>query len=182
VQLGAGHTRARWRSREASGFVAALRTEADGLSRRRFDLVAVSGTRPYRAAHGSADVQIGLGAFRVVPAVRGGWASDHAPPDEQPALGGPRSFAGLHRGEWRGRQAVGLELCLQRHLRGALAHVAMQAGRVDDALSRADLGERFHAAGEAGIEIATPFGPLRAGIGLPEGRRARFDFSLGQGF
>ena len=43
-------------------------------------------------------------------------------------------------------------------------------------------GERFRAALETGVEMATPFGPLRAGFGFPEGEPSRFDFSVGQTF
>jgi hypothetical protein len=183
IQAGAGYGHAHQRTREREGFIAALRTEANGLSRRRLDVVTMRGRAPYSAGTASADVQIGLGPFQIVPAVRAGFASDRTPPDELPALGGPRSFAGLHHGEWRGRRLLGLELCLLRHLQGdLLCHVAVQAGRVDDPVSRADLTERFRAAGEVGVELSTPFGPLHADFGFPEGEPARFDFSIGQGF
>ena len=183
VQAGAGYGHAHRGTADCEGFIAALRTEADGLSRRRLDLVSVSGHAPYRAGTASANVQIGLGSMQIVPAVRAGFASDRTPPDELPALGGPRSFAGLHRGEWRGRRMLGLELCVLRHLQGdLLCHVAVQAGRIDDPVSRADLSERFHATLETGVEISTPFGPLQAGFGFPRDGRWRFDFNVGQSF
>jgi predicted acylesterase/phospholipase RssA len=183
VQTGAGYGHAHRGEADNEGFIAALRSEADGLSRRRLDLVSVSGRSPYHTGTASADVQIGLGSVQIVPAVRAGFASDRTPPDELPALGGPRSFAGLHRGEWRGRRMLSLELCVLRHLRGdLLCHVAVQAGRIGDPVSRADLSESFHAALETGVEISTPFGPLQAGFGFPEGGPARFDFSVGQSF
>ena len=183
VQAGAGYGSAHRRTQERDGFMAALRTETNGLSRRRLDVVTMRGSAPYTAGTASADVRIGLGSVQVVPTVRAGYASEHTPLDELPALGGPRSFAGLHQGEWRGRRMLGLELCVLRHLRGGLLfHVAAQAGRVDDAVSRADYGERFRAALEAGVEMATPFGPLHAGFGFPEGEPSRFDFSIGQAF
>lgn len=183
VQAGAGYGGAHRRTAAREGVIAALRTEAGGISRRRLDVVTMRGRAPYTAGSASADVRIALGPVQFVPAVRAGYASELTPFDELPALGGPRSFAGLHRGEWRGRRMLGFELCLQRHLRGDLLfHVAAQAGRVDDAVSRADYGERFRAALETGVELATPFGPLRAGFGFPEREPSRFDFSIGQGF
>lgn len=183
VQAGAGYGRAHRRTADREGFIAALRTEADGISRRRLDVVTMRGSAPYTSGTASADVLIGLGPLQIVPAVRAGFASVHTPLDELPALGGPRTFAGLHRGEWRGRRMLGLELCVLRHLRGDLLfHVAAQAARVGDAVSRGDLGQRFRAAGEVGVEVSTPFGPLHADFGFPQGEPARFDFSLGQVF
>jgi hypothetical protein len=183
IQAGAGYGTARRRTAEQEGFVAALRTEANGISRRRLDVVTMRGSAPYTAGTASADVRIGLGPVQILPALRAGYATELTPLDELPALGGPRSFAGLHQGEWRGRRVLGLELCVQRHLRGDLLfHVAVQAGRVDDAVSRADYGESFRSAFETGVELATPFGPLHAGFGFPEGEPSRFDFSIGQAF
>ncbi len=183
LQTGAGYGRARRQAETSEGFLAALRTEGNGISRRRLDVVMLRGRAPYTAGTASADVQIGLGPVQIVPAVRAGYASSLTPLDELPALGGPRSFAGLHQGEWRGRRMLGFELCALRHVRGdLLLHVAAQMGRVGEAVSRADYGDGFRVAGETGLEISTPVGPLRAGFGFPEGERTRFDFSLGQVF
>ena len=183
IQAGAGYGRAHQGTRNHEGFIAALRTEANGLGRRRLDVVTMRGRTPYSVGTASADVQIGLGPLQIVPAVRAGLATGLTPPDELPALGGPRSFAGLHHGEWRGQRMLGLELCVLRHLQGdLLCHVAVQAGRIHDPASRADFRERFRTAGEVGVEVSTPFGPLHADFGFPEGAPARFDFSVGQGF
>jgi predicted acylesterase/phospholipase RssA len=183
VQAGAGYGRAHEDAGNREGVLAALRAEANGVSRPRLEVVTMGGHAPYSSATASADVQLGLGPFQVVPAVRAGAATAQTPLDELPALGGPRSFAGLRHGEWRGRRMLGLELCVLRHLQGdLLCHVAVQAGRIEKPVSRADLGERFRSAIELGVELSTPFGPLRADFGFPQGAAARFDVGLGLGF
>jgi NTE family protein len=183
LQTGAGYGRAHGPAGDHEGLIAALRTEAHGISRLRLDLVSLHGRAPYSAGTASADVQVGLGPWQIVPAVRAGLAAEGTPPDELPALGGPRSFAGLRHGEWRGRRMLGFELCVLRHVPGGLlGHVAAQAGRVQEALSRADWPGRFRTAGEVGVETGTPFGPLHADFGFPQGGRWRFDVSIGQSF
>jgi len=161
----------------------ALRVASAGRLRRRLQVAGMPGHHGYGTAslHVSADVL----RFPVVlrPSIAYGFATRETPPDEWHGLGGPESFGGLRRDEWLGRRRFGAELRAFATLRGVLGvQAALQAGRVDDAIGRADLAGRLRLAGVVGARLDVPLGPLQLDWGMAEGGQSRWDVRFGESF
>lgn len=182
-QAGAGG--ARWwtegETRDAP--LAVLRIETVGRSTRTLDAVAAAGSHPYTsfAARLGHHITVPFGTLR--PMLHAGWASPDAPLDELHGVGGPATLAGLRRDEWYGRTTLGLDLRIIRSvMNGIDVSVAGQVARVDHAVSRVDLAERFRYGAVAAMRATLPFGPLDLSYGISEGGSQRFDASFGQEF
>jgi outer membrane protein assembly factor BamA len=145
--------------------------------------VALSGPDRYASVEAGLAPEVSLGIVTLRGAIAAGWASRDSPLDELHGLGGPTSLAGLRHEEWLGREKLGGELRLLRDLAGWLeAHVYAHAGRVGDAVSRADLSRRARFGAGAGVKANLPFGPLSFDWGITEGGEHRADLSFGPEF
>ena len=183
VQAGVGGGRVWTQARTQEGPMAALRIETRGRRPRHLEAVALGGESRYAA------VRCG-GAFTwprpwatLQPGAWFGWASNGAPIDEWPGLGGPQQLFGLRRGEWLGQRAVAVELRALRYVvPGVQLRAALQAGHVRHPIGRPDLGGRVQFAAGLGFDANVPFGPITVDGGITEGGRSRMYLGIGQEF
>ncbi|TMQ57466.1 MAG: hypothetical protein E6K72_03645 [Candidatus Eisenbacteria bacterium] len=137
----------------------------------------------YARVNAALDMDLRYRAFVLTPGARFGVVDGDAPPDALVGLGGPHSLSGLRRDEWLGRRAIAfsLELAIEAE-RQARVYVAAQSGRVDDAVSGADLGADAVAGLGLGATLELPIGPLQIEWGASTGGRRRLDLMLGTRF
>jgi len=182
LQAGGGFGKLRVGSQTHRGPMAALHLETRGRRPRQLDAVVFGGEHRYAAARGNAALEVPFPWATLRPGARFGWASNGAPMDEWPSLGGPTELLGLRRGEWLGQRAFALELRAVRPLFPGLdVHVTIQAGHVDRAISGPTF-DRLSLAAGGGARTNLPLGLLSLDGGLTEGGRRRFYVGIGQDF
>jgi hypothetical protein len=179
-QLAVGAASVAGSGRDRAGPMLLFRAESPGAAHRLWEAEWLAGPGGYSRFGLQLDVTRHCGPFTLRPGIRAAAVDGDAPLDALPALGGPESLPGLRWDEWRGRRAAGAELSALYPLGAAITLSAgAHVGLVDRAVSARELGERLQPAIGAGVALATPFGPLRADIGLAPGGRARADVLLG---
>ena len=166
-----------------NGTLLALRTQALGGAERTLDAEWAVGDGGYARVNAALDMDLRYRAFVLTPGARFGVVDGDAPPDALVGLGGPHSLSGLRRDEWLGRRAIAfsLELAIEAE-RQARVYVAAQSGRVDDAVSGADLGADAVAGLGLGATLELPIGPLQIEWGASSAGRRRLDLMLGTRF
>ena len=182
-KAGVGHSRVWERGRTREGPMAAATLEAPGRFTRRLDLFGMGGEDRYGTLEMRASMEFPTTRISLRPGVMAAWATDEAPLDELPGVGGPRTLMGFRRDEWLGKRALAAELRAVRHLYSGIdVDAYVQTAHVAGAVSRMDLEDRLHIAAGMGFRAAMPFGPLELDLGLGERGIRRFDLSFGQEF
>ncbi len=166
-----------------SGLMMALRTQSLGGGERTLDVEWAMGDDGYSRMLAVFDFDLRYRFLALTPGARYGAVEGNVPPDALVGLGGPRSLSGLRHDEWLGRTAgaISLELAVEAG-RQARAYLGIQSGRVNDAVSGADLGPDPVGGIGLGAEIDLPTGPLRVEWGASSAGHRRFDFQLGARF
>jgi predicted acylesterase/phospholipase RssA len=166
-----------------NGLIMAFRTQSLGGGERTLELEWALGDDGYSRMQLQFDFDLRYRFLALTPGVRYGAVEGEVPPDALVGLGGPRSLSGLSHDEWLGRTAgaLSLELAVEAS-RQARAYLGVQSGRVNDAVSGADLGPDPIAGIGIGAEIDLPTGPMRVEWGASSAGHRRFDFQLGARF
>lgn len=182
LQIGAGGGRVWSEGRSQQGPMAAVRLESSGRYFGGIETEALVGTNGYISTALTLGVQLSAGALQVQPTLRAAHATKRTPLDEMEGLGGLDSFGGLRDREWLGRKTLGLDLRAIRRRGIGSAYAYLQAGVIDDVLSRPDLGGRLHVATGIGTQLDIPFGPVRLDWGIDDKGENRLNFQWGQRF
>ena len=138
----------------------------------------------YRRASGQADLGFRVGRWILLPRAGGGW-SDGLPLSARLVLGGRQGFPGLRTGERRGDRAAFASIGVLRRIAGTLyARAEAGAGWTDFEGPRPPRFERSAAVGdvqgvEAGLLLATPFGPVSGAFGVASSRESVFKLAVG---
>lgn len=181
ASIGWGHYHDPGVSRDGPEFSAELIARRWPL--RRLSAIAMSGGDHFAAAEGVATLPFPLFGFLIEPSLWLATASHDTPLQELPALGGPERLASLRDREWSGHRAAGGEVRVAlRPSPFATLQAAVQAGRVDDSVSRTDLEGGTQLAGLVGLEVAIPLGPLAIDYGFGESGARQFTFRFGERF
>jgi hypothetical protein len=183
LQAGAGALRITRPGPARDATLIAVRSRSLGSGERSLDAEWALGDGGYSRVEAALDFDLRYQSFVLTPGARFGAVEGDPPPDALVGVGGPHSFSGLRHGEWLGRRVVAgsLEFAIEAG-RQARLYVAGQAGRVDDAVSGADLGPDLALGAALGAEVQLPLGPLRAEWGAASAGRRRFDVQLGTRF
>ncbi len=183
IQVGGGYGTADDPSLYRAGPIANFRSDAAGAFSRHFRFFAQFGPDGYESGDATLSVTALVRPLTIRPSISVAFASETAPLDEWPSLGGPETLGGLRYGEWLGRSSFSASLTVM-HRTGRLFDVfaALQAGRVEDAIGRPDLSGAIRFAGDFGVQIDVPLGPLRIDWGITEGGQNRVDLAFGQYF
>lgn len=183
MQLGAGLGWVEESGERNGGLLASVRLDAGPPVVRRIEATAMFGQDGYGAVRGEGRYDLFVRPVTFRPSVTLGYASELAPLDEWPGLGGPEVLGGLRHGEWLGRWSLAGGLTfLYRAGRTVQLSISGQAGRADKSIGRPDLDGRIRFAGDIGAEVDIPFGPLRVDWGYFEGGQSRFDVTFGPWF
>ena len=165
------------------GLLLALRTQSLGGAERTVEAEWAAGNGGYARANAVLEVDLRYRALVLTPGGRFGAVDGDAPPDALVGLGGPHSLSGLRHGEWLGRRALAfsLEFAIEAE-RQARVYVAVQSGRVQEAVSGADLGVDAVGGFGIGASVDLPIGPLQIEWGASTAGRQRLDLMLGTRF
>jgi predicted acylesterase/phospholipase RssA len=166
---------------DAPSFV--VRLESRVAARRILEGEWCPGSRAFGRASALFEFSRPLGRFFLKPAVLGAFVSGDAPTDQLVGLGGPRNLSGLRYREWLGRQYGASRVLFVYSLGAAFsAYASGEVGVVGEAVSAREISSRFQPAGGLGVEVITPFGPLRAHWGIGPHDRSRLDLMFGDRF
>jgi hemolysin activation/secretion protein len=183
VEAGAGYADLTRPAPGWNGLMLAFRTQSLGGAQRTLEAEWAAGEGGYARLNAVLDLNLRYRAFVLTPGGRYGVVEGDVPPDALVGLGGPHSLSGLRRDEWLGRRAYAfsLELAIEAQ-RQARVYLAAQSGRVDDAVSGADLGVDGVGGAAIGATVELPIGPLQIEWGACTAGRSRLDLMLGTRF
>ena len=182
-QAALGWTAIREGSRQWDAFSVVARLESRRASRRILEGEWSPGPRAFGRASALLEFSEPLGKFFLRPAILGAVVSGDAPTDQLVGLGGPRNLSGLRHREWLGRQYAAARVLLVYPFGAAISTYASgEAGVVGEAVSAREISSHLQPAGGLGVEVITPFGPLRAHWGIGPHDRSRLDLMFGDRF
>jgi NTE family protein len=135
----------------------------------------------YHRTSVQADLGLRAGGFILLPRAGAGW-SDGLPLAAAFALGGASGFPGLRTRERLGDRMAFASLAVLRKITGPL-YARVEAGSGWSGIAGGDADARVlfgtvHGA-EAGVVLATPFGPMSASYGLSTTGRGVFGLTVG---
>jgi predicted acylesterase/phospholipase RssA len=179
---GAGYGRTR-HSADWDGVLLALRAQGKGMEERFVDAEVGTGDNGYARVVAHLEYGVRRWGLKLTPSVHAAAVDGTPAADALVGLGGPHSLSGFRHDEWLGERAYAgsLELAYEpsRQLR---IYTEGQIGRVEDALSDADLGDEAVVGFGIGAEANLPIGPLRLEYGFNSAHHDRFDVVLGTRF
>jgi NTE family protein len=183
LELGAGYGDIARPEPGWQGLLLAFRTQSLGGAERTVEAEWAAGNGGYARVNAVLELDLRYRALVLTPGGRFGVVDGDAPPDALVGLGGPHSLSGLRHEEWLGRRAVAfsLEFAIEAE-RQARVYIAAQSGRVQEAVSGADLGVDAVGGFGLGAAVDLPIGPLQIEWGASTAGRQRLDLMLGTRF